>query len=80
MLNRTQRRVRRQYRRINNANANLQIIRMMCDHENLERVNYEVRVGHINEGMICCADCGEVIEDESTPLGYLNNCVNTKEK
>lgn len=54
----------RLYRRINFANAELEILRRFCPHKNLERVNYEVRVGLIIEGQIICADCGEVIQDE----------------
>jgi hypothetical protein len=80
MLNRTQRKVRRQYRQINNAKAELQFIRIMCEHENLERVNYEWRVGQITEGQLVCADCGEVIHDEENRSNHLKLNVNTKEK
>ena len=79
-MNRTQRRVRRQYRRINNANAELTIIRMMCEHENVERVNYEYRVGCIVEGTVVCADCGEVIDSDLTNKWDMKYNLNTKEK
>ena len=62
MASRTQRKVRRQYRRINNAKAQLEIIRMFCDHKNVERVNYEVRAGQVLEGSVVCTECGELID------------------
>jgi len=79
-MNRTQRKVRRQYKRIRRANARLEMIRVFCDHENVERVNYEVRVGSILEGQLVCADCGELLDDEGGPTFHLNIRVNTKEK
>jgi len=70
-MNSTKRKVRRLYWIIKKANDHLKIIRATCDHTNVERVNYEWRVGQITEGQIVCADCGEVIRDDDDTLHEL---------
>jgi formylmethanofuran dehydrogenase subunit E len=68
---RRKRKVQKLYRRINNAKAELEIIRMFCGHKEIERVNYEWRVGQITEGQVICSICGEVIDAGNVKINEL---------
>ena len=79
-MNFTKRKVRIIYWIIEKANAHLRIVRATCEHENLERVNYEYRIGCIIEGTLICADCGEVIDSDLANKWDVKYNLNTKEK
>ena len=59
---RRHKRVKKLYRKIKEANSQLQIIRRFCQHTETEKVNYEMRIGAVYEGTTVCVICGEVIE------------------
>lgn len=64
----TQQRVRRLYRRINFAKANLEIIRNFCPHNEIEVVDYSPREGMVLEQSKVCAICGEFIDYEGITM------------
>ena len=54
------------YRRIKEANDELDKIRLECKHPETERCNYMWAPGHIDENALICSICGERLMTEAS--------------